>query len=105
MESEGVMLDAAARAVVNTTTASVCAHRGWYLFAVNARTNHVHVVLSSSCAPEQAIATLKAWCTRRLREAGHAAPEARVWAQHGSTRYLWTEPDVEGAVRYVVEGQ
>jgi hypothetical protein len=62
-------------------------------------------VLSSQGTPEEAMATLKAWSTRRLREAGHVAAAARVWARHGSTRYLWTEADVEGALRYVLEGQ
>jgi REP element-mobilizing transposase RayT len=105
MDGEAFVLDVPGRAIVNTTVASVCAHRGWWLFAVNARTNHVHVVLACSCAPDAAMSTLKAWCTRRLREGRHAGPDARVWSLHGSTRYLWTEADVEGAVRYVVEGQ
>jgi REP element-mobilizing transposase RayT len=105
MGDDAMVLDPGSRAVVNATVAEVCAHRGWFLFAVNARTNHVHVALWSSCAPEEAMATLKAWCTRRLREEGHAEAGARVWARHGSTRYLWTEGDVERAVRYVVEGQ
>ena len=106
MKGDAVVLDAGARVVVNATIGEVCSHRGWGLLAVNARTNHVHVVLSAvSCSPEEAMTTLKAWCTRRLREAGRAGAEARVWARHGSTRYLWTEKEVEGAVRYVVEGQ
>jgi REP element-mobilizing transposase RayT len=101
-----VVLDAASRGVVTATVAEVCRHRGWYLFAMNARTNHVHVVVSSpSHTPGEVMATLKAWCTRRLREAGRAASDARVWARHGSTRFLWTEADVEGAVRYVVQDQ
>ena len=105
MGGDAVVLDAASRAIVHSTVHEVCAHRGRGLFAVNARTNHVHVVLSSSCRPEEAMATMKAWCTRRLREAKLLATDARLWAQHGSTRHLWSERDVEGAVRYVVEGQ
>jgi REP element-mobilizing transposase RayT len=105
MDSEAVVLDVGSRAVVNTAVGGVCSHRGWGLFAVNARTNHVHVVVSLSCTPEEAMGTFKAWCTRRLREAGHFAVDARVWARHGSTRYLWTEAAVVGAVRYVLESQ
>jgi REP element-mobilizing transposase RayT len=105
LKNEPVVLDEASRAVVDSTVIEVCAQRGWALLAVNARTNHVHVVLRARQAPEEAMATLKAWCTRRLREAGHVPPDGRVWAQRGSTRYLWTERAVEGAVRYVVEGQ
>ncbi len=47
----------------------------------------------------------KAWATRRLREASLAAQEERIWARHGSTRYLWNEEDLSNAVAYVVEGQ
>ncbi len=88
MEGEAVVLDQESRAVVNAAVAGVCVHRGWFLLAVNARPNHVHVVLSAAGGPEEAMATLKAWSTRRLREAGHVAADARVWARHGSTRYL-----------------
>jgi REP element-mobilizing transposase RayT len=90
---------------VTTTVGEVCDHRGWPLLAVNARTNHVHVVVSSSSTPEQVMVTLKAWCTRRLREAALVTEVARVWSRHGSTRYLWTEAHVQGAVTYVLEGQ
>ncbi|MGH2633676.1 MAG: hypothetical protein ACRDG3_09730 [Tepidiformaceae bacterium] len=31
--------------------------------------------------------------------------DAKVWSRHGSTVYLWTEPDVESAYNYVVFGQ
>ena len=105
MLESAFLLDDSGRSVVETTVSEVCDHRGWWLLAVNVRTNHVHTVLSCFCAPEEAMTTLKQWSTRRLREAHCAADDARVWARHGSTRYLWTEEDVRGAVRYVVEGQ
>ena len=105
MNREAVVFDVESRAIVNAAISGVCAHRGWHLFALNARTNHVHAVLSASCPPEEAMATFKAWSTRRLRETGHVPVDARVWARHGSTRRLWTEADVERAVGYVVEGQ
>jgi REP element-mobilizing transposase RayT len=103
MREPAFVLDDAGRAVVQATVSEVCDHPGWCLLAVNARTNHVHTVLSCRCAPEVTMTTLKAWSTRRLREAKRVADDARVWARHGSTRYLWTEEDVRGAVRYVVE--
>ena len=88
------------RAILQTTTAS-----GWPLHAMNVRTNHVHVVLSGSTPPERMMTSLKAWSTRRLREAGLATTNARLWSRHGSTRYLWTETDVARACEYVVNGQ
>jgi hypothetical protein len=49
--------------------------------------------------------TLKAWSTRRLREARLVEVGARVWSRHGSTRYLWTTESVETACRYVIDSQ
>ena len=93
------------RRVVHAAIVEVCAYRGWNLLALNVRTNHVYAVLGTGEAPERAVTTLKAWSTRRLREGGSVGVEARVWARHGSTRYLWGQAAVEGAVSYVVEWQ
>jgi hypothetical protein len=49
--------------------------------------------------------TLKAWATRRLRDAGLEPRSGPVWARHGSTRYLWNERDIEAACWYVLHGQ
>lgn len=47
----------------------------------------------------------KAWATRRLREAGLLGKEAPAWAEHGSTRYVWTDEDLFEAVDYVMNRQ
>ena len=84
----------------------VCEERGWELVAVNGRSNHVHVVVRlGGVAPEKMMGEWKAWSSRRLRERGWIAAGQPVWTRHGSTRYVWKEHDLEGAVRYVVEGQ
>ena len=88
------------RAILQTATSSA-----WTLHALNVRTNHVHVVLSGSIPPERMMTSLKAWSTRRLRDAGLADASARVWSRHGSTRYLWTEIEVARACDYVLNGQ
>jgi hypothetical protein len=75
------------------------------LHAVNVRTNHVHLVVSANLTPEQVLTSLKAWCTRRLREAGLVAEGFKPWSRHGSTRYLWRTDQIEAAVSYVLEGQ
>jgi REP element-mobilizing transposase RayT len=93
------------RRVVSETIAEVCAHRAWTPHAASVRTNHVHVVLSAECAPERVMNDLKAWSTRRLRDARLIPPQRRVWSRHGSTRYLWTGDDVAAACRYVAEEQ
>src|SRR5262249_43352775 len=93
------------RAIVHATIMQVSAYRGYLVHALNVRTNHVHVVLSAAGAPEPVMTTLKAWATRRLVEAGMVRAGEKVWARHGSTRYLWTREAMEAACRYVDEGQ
>jgi REP element-mobilizing transposase RayT len=105
MTCDPMVFSPVARKVVDASIREVCTFRSWSLLALNVRTNHVHVVLAGCDVPNRAMATFKAWSTRRLREAGVAEQEARVWARHGSTRYLWSEDAVQRAVRYVVEGQ
>lgn len=100
-----VRLDGARRDIVRRTIEDHCRIRSWSIHALNVRTNHVHVVVSCAVAPERAMDQFKAWCTRRLREAGLADKDARIWTEHGSTRYLWDEVSLAGAVKYVVEGQ
>ena len=100
-----VVLHAEPRAVVHDAIGEVCRHYGWPLRALSARTNHVHVVVSSEQTPERAMNAFKSWCTRRAVEAGLVPRRARVWSRHGSTRYLWDRTSVESACRYVTEGQ
>ena len=106
MSGQVVRLDAEARRIVGDAIRNHCLHRGWELLAVNVRRNHVHIVLSASGeAIETVMGQLKAWGTRRLREAGAVAPGNAVWARHGSTRYLWKDVEVAAAVAYVNEAQ
>lgn len=93
------------RPLVEIAIRDVCAHRQYKLLAVQARTNHVHSVVSAACKPEQVMNAFKSYATRRLREYKLHPSEAKLWARHGSTKYLWTERHIEIAVEYVVSGQ
>jgi hypothetical protein len=105
MWQDAVTFDHRARAVIVATTREVCAHRSWTLYAVHARTEHVHVVVGANATPERVMSDVKAWSTRRLVEAGLFERGARVWARHGSTRYLWTADAVGVAGEYVLMRQ
>lgn len=105
LKNEPIIFGSEARAVVHEIIQSHAQFRGWPLHALNVRTNHVHLVVSCRCPPEKAMGEFKAWATRRLREQGHIAPGARTWTRHGSTRYLTTTQSVDGAIRYVLDGQ
>jgi REP element-mobilizing transposase RayT len=101
-----VRLTSEQRSVVQATIEAHCAYQTWDLFALNVRTNHVHVVVSCGDAqPEIVMGQFKSWCTRRLREADLINKDARIWTRHGSTKYLWKPPGVEAAIRYVNEEQ
>ncbi|MCI0624979.1 MAG: transposase [Acidobacteria bacterium] len=99
-----VMTDAQ-RAIMENAIREVCDHRGYRLLAVNARTNHVHSVVAARGRPEAVMNALKAYATRRLREAGLLPNGVRPWSRHGSNPYLWTSEQITRAVDYVLNGQ
>lgn len=108
MAEEPCTLNDAQRAIVEMTIAEHCRIRGWELFAVNCRTNHVHVVVAADRAPDEVMDQFKAWCTRRLKEQSDPSQgpvRQRWWTENGSKRYLNDATSLEDAVRYVREFQ
>jgi hypothetical protein len=105
MRQEPYVLDEVRRRIVLRTIQEVAAHRGWNLGAVHVRSTHVHVVITASCRPEKVMIDLKAWCSRRLREACKETADRDRWTQHGSTRYLNDEESFVAAVKYVLDNQ
>ncbi len=104
LKHEPVMLNDERRWVVRRTIEEVCAHRGWTLLAINVRTTHVHTVVRAEHEPERVINDFKAWCTRRMVERGVVEKGSRVWATHGSTRWLHGE-GLAKAIDYVLNQQ
>ena len=127
MTEDACRLTPEQRAIVEAQVAETCRFRGWELFAVNCRSNHVHVVVAADRHPKIVRNHLKAWCTRRLKE--HAAstrtrnvsdvgtPTRNVsedsietirenwWAERGSQRYVNDHDSLESAIVYVLDGQ
>ena len=99
------LLGAAERKVVDEAIREVCTVREYGLFALNVRTNHLHIVTSNSGSPERMMNSFKAYATKALRAAGLIEIDHKVWSRHGSTRYLWSDAHVGAAVEYVVNGQ
>jgi REP element-mobilizing transposase RayT len=107
-----VLLTPEQRALVESTSADHCRIRGWVLHAVNARTNHVHVVVTAKCEPDEVREQFKAWCSRKLSD---AAGLTKVVAKKAGRRHWFTEGgDAEAiqdeeylcnAIRYVLDGQ
>lgn len=92
------------RAIVEQTVRNHCEIRGWVPHAVQARTNHVHVVVAApGYKPDTVRDQFKAWCTRKLKTT-HSARE-RFWTEGGSGRWINHENDLEASVNYVNEAQ
>jgi len=105
MKSPPFELDAFQRFVVDSTLLEVCQFRHWELHAKHVRSTHVHGVVSANHVPERVMNDLKAYCTRRMREAGVLDQNTQPWSYHGSTRYLNASESVERAVDYVLHQQ
>ena len=82
-----------------------CDHRGWVLHAVNARSNHVHVVVVADVTPQTVRDQLKANCTAKLRQQEIPLICVRTWTKGGDCEILFNEQSVQNAIRYTLEAQ
>jgi len=105
MKKPPFVLDDDHRSCMRATIVEVCDHRQWQLLALHVRTNHVHAVIVAPCKPEKVMSDLKAWCTRRLREAKLLGQKDDAWSRHGSTLYLWREASVAEKTDYTLNQQ
>ncbi len=92
------------RQIVLETISRHCQIRNWELHAADARTNHVHVVVTAPFySPEEVRDQLKAWCTRSLKP--HYPGRKNFWTEGASRRFLNTQADLDTTVQYVKEAQ
>jgi REP element-mobilizing transposase RayT len=120
MTEDACRLDQEQRRLVETTIADHCRVRGWTLYAVNCRSNHVHAVVAANRHPDEIREQFKAWCTRRLKameEERQRTTSARIipgngktvrrnwWAERGSGFYINDDEGLERVVYYVLEAQ
>ena len=106
MLSEPVVLSARQRATVRRAIREVCRFRGWKLYTVNVRTNHVHaVVVAYGKKGSIVLNALKANATRCLRERSLWTSDKSPWSDKGSARYLWNAKSIDIVCNYVEYGQ
>jgi REP element-mobilizing transposase RayT len=106
LTQEIVLLDAEQRHCVESSANETCTIRKWKLYAINVRTNHVHLVVSiGDKKPEIALNAFKANATRKMRENGCWDNTRSPWSDKGSKRRLWNEKSLARAVDYVQNGQ
>ena len=92
------------RRIVEETIRDHCHVRKWHLHALNVRSNHVHVVVTAvGYEPETVRDQFKAWCTRRLKEAG--TTRTRFWTEGANCRRIHQEDDLEAAPVYVIDAR
>ena len=105
MKLASVKLHSRRRSSINEALKETCDFRRWKLWAQNVRTNHVHVVVSTSCHPEKVLRAMKANATRKMCETGCWRGTRTPWARKGSKRWLWTQDQLRSAIKYVDDEQ
>jgi REP element-mobilizing transposase RayT len=112
MKEDAVVLTDSQRATVEQTIQAHCDIRKWDLHSVNARTNHVHVIVTANRDPDEVMNQFKTWCSRKLSDAaglqGTVASKAgrRHWfTEGGDKEVIYDEEHLRSAVRYVLDGQ
>ena len=106
LKTKPLLLEPRHRKLIKEAVLETCSIRKWSLYALNVRSNHVHVVVAASNKkPELVLGAFKANATRQLRENGLWPYPFTPWADGGSKRRLWTEQSVARAIDYVLYGQ
>ena len=102
MKQKPVILDKQLRGIVERTIRESCQYKNWHIHALNVRTNHIHLVITSRDeTPEQVMTTLKGWASRKLNQRISKTNNRRWWTRHGSTRYINSESSLLQTIEYV----
>lgn len=106
LKHEVVLLDENHRAIVNSQIAKHCQHRSWHLWVANARTNHVHVVVTAkNYSGNRVRDQLKANCTGALRKNAPIFVDRPIWTTGGDWQCLNDDDSLQEAIEYADEGQ
>lgn len=105
MNGDPVLFCETMRNIADVAVRDLCKHRGYSLYALNVRSNHLHAVIAAAMKPERIADAVKAAVTKSLRLAGYFSMEAKVWSRGRSRRYLWKPSHVKAAVEYTHFGQ
>jgi REP element-mobilizing transposase RayT len=106
MTEDPVYLSEEQRAVVEACIRKECEGQGWRLHTVNARTNHVHVVLSAQRDGKFLRSRLKALTSDALSELAGIPMNSgkdgrrRWWTEKGNIFELETEKGLEEVIVY-----
>ena len=106
LKHEILLLSPDQRECVETECQRHCDHREWRLWAANARTNHIHAVVTATGYDGKRVRDqLKANCTRGLREQWEEFRDRPVWTTGGDWQCINSEDDLESVCIYVRDAQ
>ena len=106
MPDTPLYLSDAMRQIVLDTVAEVVKYRKWILYAANVQKDHLHTLLvAEEKLPDDIMKTIKAYATRRLREADLVRAKRRIWTEGGSTRWIKTSGQARNVVQYILYKQ
>ena len=105
LKQSPVVLNDSQRKAAKSAIRELCEQRGYFLQAINVRSNHAHAVVSAQTKPERIADAFKAFATKKLREENLCPKGLRIWSRGRSRRYLWKPRHVAKAIDYVVYGQ
>lgn len=101
-----VLLNVNDRDAVNAECQRLAGFRGWKLWIANARSNHVHAVVTApGMRGDKVRDQIKANCTRVLRDGRVEFRERPVWTKLGDWQCINTDDDLEDAIQYAGEAQ
>ncbi|MCA8991157.1 MAG: transposase [Planctomycetaceae bacterium] len=100
------LLTQSMRDVTESAVREICRVRAWSLWAIAARSNHVHVVLTApEFDPKTVRDQLKAKATLELRGSFSIWKDRPIWSVKGDIQFLDTEDDIDTCVTYVLDAQ
>lgn len=108
LAEEPVTLSLRQRTIVEQTIRNHCSRCQWTIHALNARSNHIHVVLTADRGADEVMKQLKAWCSRKLSDEArlHEQVALRAGRRHwftegGDKRIIDNEDYLNNAIHYV----
>ena len=105
MKGDTVILSPKHRAKVEAVSREHAEVRCWKLHAINVRSNHVHIAVTSDKPPKITRDQFKANGTRVLREDPDAITDEKIWTRGGDTEIIEGEYDLECVIEYILEEQ
>lgn len=106
LKYEVLLLSIEHRRIVEHECRRHCSHRGWHLWEVNARSTHIHIVVTANGYSGKTVRDqLKANGTRGLREHWNEFCDRNVWTVGGDWECINGEDDLESVCHYVREAQ